>query len=99
MKELSHALENHRIFQIISEVADNLGLDTYVIGGYVRDFLLNRGHDHYDIDIVAIGSGIKLAREVAVAVGKNEKSVSVYKNFGTAAFNYENINLEFNLAT
>ncbi|MFC2124980.1 CCA tRNA nucleotidyltransferase [Bacteroidota bacterium] len=95
LEELSHALENNRIFKIIGDAADNLCVDTYVIGGYVRDFLLNRVPEQLDIDIVAIGSGIELAQEVAEAVGKNKKAVSVYKNFGTAAFHFDNVNLEF----
>ena len=70
-------MENHKIFRIISKVADKLDVDTYVIGGFVRDFLLNRTHELMDIDIVAIGSGIKLAQAVAGAVGESENIVSV----------------------
>ncbi|MDH3382212.1 MAG: tRNA nucleotidyltransferase, partial [Flavobacteriaceae bacterium] len=53
----------HNIFKIISQSAKELDLDCYVIGGFVRDFLLNRGLPK-DIDIVAIGNGIKLAKQV-----------------------------------
>lgn len=94
MKEASQALKRHRIFQIIGEVADRIGVDAYVVGGYVRDFLLDRNPDQYDIDIVAVGDGIHLAREVAEKLEKG-KSVIIYRNFGTAAFPYEEVNIEF----
>ena len=53
----------HNIFNIISKSAKELGLDSYVIGGFVRDFILERG-EHKDIDVVAIGSVIELAKQV-----------------------------------
>ena len=62
------ALQNP-IFKIISEASKNLNLDSYVIGGFVRDYLLQRG-DAKDIDIVAVGSGIELARAVAKLLPK-----------------------------
>ncbi|MEN8115545.1 MAG: HD domain-containing protein [Bacteroidota bacterium] len=82
----------HNIFNEISAVADRLELETYVIGGYVRDIFLNR--QSKDIDIVTIGSGIELAR----AVAKNLKpvpKVTVFKNFGTAMFKYKGLEVEF----
>ena len=57
------ALE-HPVFRTVAQAASNLGLECYVIGGFVRDFLLKRG-DAKDIDIVAVGSGIALANEVS----------------------------------
>lgn len=80
------------IFQIISEVADNLTRETYVIGGYVRDLYLNRNSK--DIDIVTVGSGIELAKEVAKKL--NLKSgVTIFKNFGTAMLKYKGMEIEF----
>ena len=86
------ALENS-IFLTISESAEELGVDCYVIGGFVRDYLLKRGSAK-DIDVVAIGSGIDLAKKVASKLpGKPE--VSVFKNFGTAMVKYGDLELEF----
>ena len=94
IKLLNHiqALSNP-IFKIVSQAADELGLDCYVIGGFVRDYLLDRG-THKDIDIVAIGSGIELARKVASLL-KEQPKVSVFKNFGTAMFRHGDVELEF----
>ncbi len=86
------ALENP-IFQIIGETTLELGMDCYVIGGFVRDYLLQRGTPK-DIDIVAIGSGIKLAQKVAAKL-EGKPQVSVFKNFGTAMIKYQDLELEF----
>lgn len=86
------ALENP-IFRTISKASSNLNLPTYVIGGYVRDFILDRG-DAKDIDIVAIGSGIKLAEEVSKLLPGKPK-VSVFKTYGTAMLKSSGIELEF----
>lgn len=75
----------HPIFQIVQQVADNMQIDTYVVGGWVRDVILKR--ESKDIDIVCIGSGIELAKQVALKIGKHSR-VSVFKNFGTAMVNY-----------
>ncbi len=94
MTHLNHdkALSNP-IFSIISEASQELGVDCYVIGGFVRDYLLNRGTAK-DIDIVAVGSGINLAKKVASKLtGKPE--VSVFKNFGTAMIKHNDIEIEF----
>ncbi|MEA1787121.1 HD domain-containing protein [Arenibacter sp. GZD96] len=81
------------IFSIIATAAADLGVDCYLIGGYVRDFLLQR-QSPKDIDIVAIGSGIDLAKKVAEKLpGKPE--VTVFKNFGTAMLKHGTIDLEF----
>ncbi len=81
------------IFSVIMEAAEELGVDSYVIGGYVRDYLLNRGIPK-DIDIVAVGSGIALAKKVASKL-KGKPKVSVFKNFGTAMIKDGEIELEF----
>ncbi len=81
------------IFRIISEASKEVGMDCYVIGGFVRDFLLKRGTPK-DIDIVAVGSGIYLAKKVASKLSGNPK-VSVFKNFGTAMLRHDDIELEF----
>jgi len=86
------ALQND-IFKIISKSAKEIGVDSYVIGGFVRDFILNRG-SHKDIDIVAIGSGIKLAKQVAKHL-PNQPKVQVFKTYGTAMLVYDGMDIEF----
>ncbi len=83
----------HPIFKVISQAAENLGLDSYVIGGFVRDFLLERGEPK-DIDIVAIGSGIELATEVSRLLPNNPK-VQVFKTYGTAMLRAHDLEIEF----
>ena len=80
------------IFKLISAAADELNIDAYVIGGFVRDIILERPCK--DIDVVAIGSGIELAKAVANKIGKNTK-VTVFKNFGTAMLMYKDYEVEF----
>ncbi|QYJ67451.1 CCA tRNA nucleotidyltransferase [Flavobacterium litorale] len=86
------ALDNN-IFNIISQAANQLNVDTYVIGGFVRDFLLKRNFKK-DIDIVAVGSGIDLAQAVAKLL-PNKPKVQVFKNYGTAMLQYENAPNDF----
>ncbi|WP_435577666.1 CCA tRNA nucleotidyltransferase [Gilvibacter sp.] len=81
------------IFTTLSQVADQLDLEAYVIGGYVRDFFLDRG-THKDIDVVAIGSGIDLAKAVAKALPDKPK-VSIFKTYGTAMIQHGDVQLEF----
>jgi poly(A) polymerase len=83
---------NSRIFRYISEAADQLQQETYVIGGYVRDFYMN--HPSKDIDIVTLGSGIALAEKVAGLLPVKSK-VTVFKNFGTAQLRYRGYDVEF----
>lgn len=83
----------HNIFKIISQAAQVLNLECYVIGGFVRDILLERDHKK-DIDIVAVGSGIELALKVSELLPKKPK-VQVFKNYGTAMLRYEDIDVEF----
>jgi poly(A) polymerase len=80
------------ILHLISQSADELHLECYVIGGYVRDFFLYRPST--DIDIVTIGKGIDLAKAVAKKLGKGAY-LSVFKTFGTAQVKYKNYELEF----
>jgi tRNA nucleotidyltransferase (CCA-adding enzyme) len=84
---------NHTIFKVISEASKDLNLDAYVIGGFVRDFLLNRG-SHKDIDIVAIGSGIELAKAVSKKLPDQPK-VQIFKTYGTAMLRFEDLEIEF----
>lgn len=79
-------------FRLVSEAADELGVEAYVIGGYVRDIFLNRPSK--DIDIVAVGSGIELAKLVAAKLGRRA-NLSVFKNFGTAQVKCGDLELEF----
>ena len=79
----------HHIFKIISQSAEELQLDCYVIGGFVRDYLLERG-DAKDIDVVAVGSGIELAQQVSKNLETNPK-VQIFKTYGTAMLRYDDI--------
>ena len=81
-----------KIFKIISESADELQQECYVIGGYVRDIFLNRPSK--DIDVVVVGSGIALAEQVAQKLGKKSK-LTVFKNYGTAQVKLNDLEAEF----
>lgn len=83
----------HPIFKIISQSAQELGVDAYVIGGFVRDYILQRG-DAKDIDIVTTGDGIKLAERVAKKL-PNKTKVQVFKTYGTAMLHVDGIDVEF----
>ncbi len=82
----------HKIFWEISRVADQMQMETYVIGGFVRDIYLHRPSK--DIDIVTVGSGIELARNVAKSL-KPSPRVNIFKNFGTAMLKYKDMEIEF----
>ncbi|WP_338350681.1 HD domain-containing protein, partial [Nonlabens tegetincola] len=86
------ALE-HPIFKVINQASELLQLETYVIGGFVRDYFLKRGQKK-DIDIVTVGSGIELAKKVASLLEDSPK-VTVFKNFGTAMLKTGDLELEF----
>jgi len=92
-KELHTEALQHPIFKLIGEASDELGVDSYVIGGFVRDYLLKRGTPK-DIDIVAIGSGIELAKKVASKL-KGKPEITVFKTFGTAMIKHHGLELEF----
>ncbi|MCH8567567.1 MAG: CCA tRNA nucleotidyltransferase [Balneolales bacterium] len=93
MPELNQSQTN--IFKVISKAGKRCGQPVYVVGGFVRDYYLNRKQDQRetDIDFVTIGSGITLAKEVA-SILKNCK-VTTFKSFGTAHIRHENFDLEF----
>ena len=81
------------IFETISKASQQLGLESYVIGGFVRDYFLKRGTAK-DIDIVTIGSGIDLAEKVSSLLS-NKPKVQVFKTYGTAMLRYKDIEIEF----
>jgi poly(A) polymerase len=83
---------NHPIFRKISECADKLNLPCFVIGGFVRDLILQR--ESNDIDVVVLGSGIEMATELKNTLGKGTY-LSVFKNFGTAQIKHKDIEIEF----
>lgn len=80
------------IFHKISSAADRLGVDCYVVGGYVRDIFLERPSN--DIDVVVVGSGIAVAEELKRILGRQAR-VSVFRNFGTAQVKYHDLEIEF----
>lgn len=80
------------IFKKISQAADSLGLECYVVGGYVRDIFLQRPSN--DIDVVVVGSGITMAQTLGKMLGKGTH-VSVFRNFGTAQVKYRDLEIEF----
>lgn len=83
----------HKIFDIVRRSALELGQESYVVGGFVRDFLLER-NQRKDIDFVTIGSGIELAKNVHSKL-ENPGKLSLFKRFGTANFKWEGVELEF----
>lgn len=82
---------NENILRKVGRTADRIGLDCYVVGGYVRDMLLGLPND--DIDVVVVGKGIEMAKEFAKDVGSSD--VITYANYGTAAVKYNEIEVEF----
>ena len=90
-EELAMILDQD-IFHKISEAADHLGLECYVVGGYVRDIFLERPSN--DIDVVVVGSGISLAEELKRMVGRNAH-LSVFRNFGTAQVKFRQKGKEY----
>ena len=90
-EELAAALDRD-IFHTISDAADHLGLECYVVGGYVRDLFLERPSG--DIDVVVVGSGISLASELARRLGKKAR-LTVFRNFGTAQVKWHGTEVEF----
>lgn len=96
MRKLSRAeladVLNKQIFHWIGDAADELGWECYVVGGYVRDLFLERPSK--DIDVVVVGSGIRLAETLGRKLGKGAH-VSVFRNFGTAQLKYRGMEVEF----
>lgn len=96
MRELAredfiHELD-HTIFHRIGDTADELGVECYVVGGYVRDLFLERPSK--DIDVVVVGSGIEVAKALAKKLGRSAH-LSVFRNFGTAQVKYHQTEVEF----
>lgn len=86
--------KHKKVFDAISAAGRKVGQEAYVVGGYVRDYYLGRLKDEdTDIDIVTVGSGIKLARTVSELL--EAKNLSVFKRFGTAQVKYQGLELEF----
>lgn len=83
----------HPIFEYITTAANQLNVEAYVIGGFVRDFILEKGIAK-DVDVVAIGSGIDLALKVAELL-PNKRKVQVFKTYGTAMLRFQDIEVEF----
>ncbi|OOG65816.1 CCA tRNA nucleotidyltransferase [Flavobacterium sp. A45] len=84
---------NNKIFEVISKASQELNVESYVIGGFVRDLLLKRDFKK-DIDVVAVGSGIELALKVSDLLPKKPK-VQVFKTYGTAMLRFEDTEIEF----
>jgi len=84
---------NNKIFEVISQASQELNVESYVIGGFVRDLILKRDSKK-DIDIVAVGSGIELALKVSELLPKKPK-VQVFKTYGTAMLRFEDTEIEF----
>lgn len=89
--ELAQILDKD-IFHLIGDTADELNLDCYVVGGYVRDLFLERPSN--DIDVVVVGSGIQVANALRKKMGRRAQ-ISVFKNFGTAQVKYKGMEIEF----
>ena len=89
--ELAQILDKD-IFHLIGDTADELNLDCYVVGGYVRDLFLERPSN--DIDVVVVGSGIQVANALRKKMGRRA-NISVFKNFGTAQVKYKGLEVEF----
>ena len=87
--------KHNSVFKVISQAGEAVDQDVYVVGGYVRDFYLDRKkkEEDLDIDFVTVGSGIKLARKIADLLGTN--NLSVFKQFGTAHIKHRQMDLEF----
>lgn len=85
-------LEQQPAFRLVGDVADEMGRECYVVGGYVRDIFLDRTSK--DIDFVTVGSGIEVAEQVARRLGKHA-TIAVFRNFGTAQVKWHGLELEF----
>lgn len=89
-QNFAHRLQ-HPVFKVVSQIVTEQGLEAYVIGGFVRDLILDRPSK--DIDIVVVGNGMDLAQ--AAGTKLRVKKVNLFKNFGTAQFNYKDLDVEF----
>lgn len=84
-------IKNQELIRVIAKVSDKFAKEVYIVGGFVRDLILDRLRS--DIDILVIGSGPEFANLIADELGI--KNISVFNNFGTAHFNYEGLDVEF----
>jgi poly(A) polymerase len=91
MINFKEELKKIEVLQTASQIADEVGVETYVVGGFIRDLILKKEVE--DIDFLIVGDVMKYAQTFANKVGI--KSIIVYKNFGTAHFNYKELNFEF----
>lgn len=91
VNELAHLIDKP-VFRTVGHVADSMGREAYVVGGYVRDLML--GRHSKDIDFVTVGSGIELAQNVAKALGRGTR-VNIFRNYGTAQVRRRDAELEF----
>lgn len=89
----TETLDSNPIFKLVSDSAKQLNVRTFVVGGFVRDLILQRSSK--DIDIVCVGSGVELAELVAKNAGRDEVHLSVFKNFGTAQLKIDDWEVEF----
>ena len=89
----TETLDTNSIFKLVSESAKQLNIKAFVVGGFVRDLILQRPSK--DIDIVCVGSGVELAELVAKNSGRDEVFLSVFKNFGTAQLKIDDWEVEF----
>ncbi len=89
--ELIEKLKNYKILDRLKAAIEESGYDVFIVGGFVRDIILNREKD--EIDFLVVGDGIEFAQKFAYKLGV--KNISVYKNFGTAHFRFGDIDLEF----
>ena len=86
-------LLNSKLFQILKKVIEKLNIESYIVGGFVRDFLLNKKKSK-DIDIVCVGSGIDVAKALKKEL-HNSSKIQIFKNYGTAMFSWNDLVLEF----
>ncbi len=89
--KLNESLKNYPFLKIASGVAEDLKYDTYIVGGFVRDLILKR--EKNEIDFLIVGDGLKFANQFAIKIGV--QNVTLFRNFGTAHFKYEDYELEF----
>ena len=91
--QIAERLGGNAVFSAIGQTADELGMECYLVGGYVRDIFLERPTN--DIDVVVVGSGIDMATALAERLGRRKASLSVFRNFGTAQVKWHGQELEF----
>ena len=91
-KKILNSLD-HDIFKIISDTSDDLKIETYIVGGFVRDLIIDKSVKK-DIDIMCIGSGIDLAKAIQKKINQKTK-VNIFKRYGTAMINFKGFQIEF----